>query len=210
VYRLQNGQEVADIKSVKAQQWELGMRQLLPRGFAEVSLYHLNKRDGIYQDSDRQYLNGLNTLHRGIEFDFRYRFNTEWQLSTNASYAVHTYQNNPDNGDIIKGNEIDTAPRWLVTSLLRWNPGETLSFALEAQHIDDYYLDAANTQRYSGHTLFHLRSRWQITPEAFIALNIQNLFDKRYAERADYAFGNHRYFIGLPRHGVITFKWQLK
>lgn len=209
LYRLQNGQQVADIKSVNAQQWELGLRHLFDQGFAELSLYHLKKEDGIYQDSDRQYLNGLSTLHRGIELDFRYQFNAAWQLSTNASYAVHTYQNDPSNGDALKGNEIDTAPRWLLTSKLNWNPAEHLSFAFEGHYMDNYYIDAANTERYDGHSLFHLRARWQLVKNVSIALNIQNLFDRRYAERADYAFGNHRYFIGLPRHALLSFEWQL-
>jgi outer membrane receptor protein involved in Fe transport len=209
LYRLQNGQEIADIKSVKARQWEFGVRQLFPSGYAEVSLYHLKKWDGIYQDSDRQYLNGLTTLHRGIELDFRYRFNAKWQFSTNASYAIHTYLNNPTSGIAIKGNDLDTAPRWLMTSTLNWNIAEHLSIAVAGHYLDDYFMDAANTERYEGHTLFHLRARWQLKDNMNVALNIQNLFDRRYAERADYAFGNHRYFVGRLRHGLISLEWQL-
>ncbi len=209
LYRLQNGQQVAAIDNVNARQWELGLRQLFDSGFAELTFYHLRKNDGIYQDSDRQYLNGLNTSHRGIELDSHFRIDSSWQVSTNVSYAIHRYENNPTNGVELKGNDIDTAPRWMFTGLLRWTPDDALALALEAQHLDRYYIDAANTQDYSGHTVFHFRARWQLQDDLTIALNIQNLFDRRYAERADYAFGNHRYFVGEPRNGLLSIEWQL-
>jgi outer membrane receptor protein involved in Fe transport len=96
-----------------------------------------------------------------------------------------------------------------MTSTLNWNIAEHLSIAFEGHYLDDYFIDAANTKRYEGHTLFHLRARWQLKDNMNVALNIQNLFDRRYAERADYAFGNHRYFVGRPRHGLISLEWQL-
>ena len=61
LYRLQNGQLIADIESVNAEQLELGVRYSNNVIFTEISLYNLDKSNGIYQDSDRQYLNGLDT-----------------------------------------------------------------------------------------------------------------------------------------------------
>ena len=38
---------------------------------------------------------------------------------------------------------------------------------------------------------------------------VTNLSDEEYAERADYAFGDYRYFIGEPRSLFVDIGWQL-
>jgi iron complex outermembrane recepter protein len=57
-----------------------------------------------------------------------------------------------------------------------------------------YFTNAANTRRYPGHDIFDLRAAWSVTPGAELSLAVRNLADKRYAERADFAFGADRYF----------------
>ena len=78
---------------------------------------------------------------------------------------------------------------------------------IERQQIDDYYLDAANTQSYEGHQIYNLRGNWQINPQLAASLAVLNLTDERYAERADFAFGNHRYFVGEPRNLMLKLKY---
>ena len=41
-----------------------------------------------------------------------------------------------------------------------------------------------------------------------VALRLTNLLDDRYAERADFAFGNYRYFPGAGRR--ISVEWQYR
>jgi len=37
-----------------------------------------------------------------------------------------------------------------------------------------------------------------------LLLRAENIFDTRYANRADFAFGNERYFPGRPRSLFVT------
>ena len=79
---------------------------------------------------------------------------------------------------------------------------------LRGQFIDDYYLNAENTSIYAGHTLVHARAEYQHSSQLNFALNIDNLLDKRYAERANYSsFTQERYFPGKPRNLKFTVKY---
>jgi len=73
---------------------------------------------------------------------------------------------------------------------------------LEGMHVGHYFLDAANTASYPGHDVANLRLTWKRSPALNAALRIDNLFDKRYADRADFAFGSYRYF---PARGRAVF-----
>src|SRR5699024_12123243 len=100
---------------------------------------------------------------------------------------------------IVSGRSIPAAPERMASASLNWRPGSRLQMQLTAEHVGRYWLDARNSKRYNGHTLAHLsgvvalNSRWEL------ALRLRNLFDRRYAERADYAFGGYRYFPGAGR-----------
>jgi outer membrane receptor protein involved in Fe transport len=65
--------------------------------------------------------------------------------------------------------------------------------------LGDYYLDAANEHRYDGHELLNLRWQQSVGRRWLVTLRINNLANTHYAERADFAFGNYRYFPGRDR-----------
>ena len=46
----------------------------------------------------------------------------------------------------------------------------------------------------------------EIAYGAFLSLSVINLFDEKFAKRADYAFGNARFFPGEARHFNIGLK----
>ena len=64
---------------------------------------------------------------------------------------------------------------------------------------DSTNLDAANAHRYDGHDLLHLRVAQRLDRHWHASARITNLGNERYAERADFAFGNYRYFPGAER-----------
>ena len=71
---------------------------------------------------------------------------------------------------------------------------------LEWVHQGGYFLDAANAHRYSGHDLWHLSWRQKFSGRFAAELQLNNLGNQRYAERADFSsFSGDRYFIGEPR-----------
>ena len=73
--------------------------------------------------------------------------------------------------------------------------------------MDDYFLDPANSAQYDGHQLIHLRAGYELTPQWNMSVRLMNVLDEDYAERADFAFGNYRYFVGEPRSLFINIRW---
>ena len=79
---------------------------------------------------------------------------------------------------------------------------------LEWIYLSSYYLEPDNEHEYDGHSLVNLRvtstfgSSWRGT------LRLTNLLDVDYAERADYGFGNYRYFVGQPLGAYVEVSYQ--
>ena len=90
------------------------------------------------------------------------------------------------------------------------NFNEDTSLAFEIEHMSSYYTDAANLHEYEGHTLYHARFIRKINDTFKTYIRVENMFDKAYAERADFnAFGGDRYFPGLPREFYIGLEYIL-
>ncbi|MGH8496185.1 MAG: hypothetical protein ACREVN_08610 [Gammaproteobacteria bacterium] len=70
---------------------------------------------------------------------------------------------------------------------------------LEWTHLGAYYLDAENRHRYPGHDLLNLPAAYRLSPRWQVAARLTNLTDRAYADRADFAFGEFRYFPGRDR-----------
>lgn len=213
LYRLQNGQVVSEVESQKANAIEIGIRSQPLANYWEVNLFAMNKDDVIFQNSDREIVTGAETSHRGIEFLIRRKLSDNWMLQSNISYAQHRYENNVDlrgsGTELIKGNDIDTAPELLSSMQLIWQLPGSMTAELEWVHIDDYFTNPENTKDYDGHDLLNLRFRYHWNDGWSSLIRVTNLTDELYAERADFAFGNDRYFVGEPRSIFIAIEGSI-
>ncbi|MEH6609623.1 MAG: TonB-dependent receptor [Halioglobus sp.] len=206
LYRLQAGQQTADLDSEKIDSLEFGLRgQLSPELSYDLSFYSMNKEDVIFQDANRQNVSGAKTRHYGGELSIDYSFAENLYLGLDVTSARHTYDSRIElrgsSGDI-KGNDIDTAPRVFGSARLGWDTnaliGQQSQLELEWVYMDKYYLEPDNEHEYDGHSLLNLRFTADINERWGIGLRVTNLLDEDYAERADFGFGNYRYFVGQP------------
>ena len=81
--------------------------------------------------------------------------------------------------------------------------GLPVSSEIEWLWVAKYWVDPNNEHQYDGHQLLNLRAAWTVTPKLTVTVVATNLLDEGYAERADFGFGNYRYFVGEPRSAVI-------
>jgi len=163
----------------------------------------MNKQQVILKDSDGFLVNDGETSHRGIEWQLGYKLNADWQIATAGAWAKHLYSNSsPLNGVSVNGNDIDTAPRYQGSAQLRYQPSERITAEVEWLYLGRYFLDAANNHQYPGHNVLNLSLR-QSFDHWELRLLATNLGDKRIADRADFAFGSYRYFVGEGR-GVLA------
>jgi outer membrane receptor protein involved in Fe transport len=200
LYRLQSGQLKADLESEEVSNAEIGLRGNWSRVNASITAYRLEKDNIILQDSNRLNFSNGKTLRRGIELDFSWNILDNLRLDVQGSYAKSQYDNNVLG---VEGNEIDTAPRQLASAQLLWKPFSATTAELEWVHVGEHYLDEANTAMYDGHNLVNLRLAQGLTKGLEISVRVTNVTDEDYAERADFAFGNYRYFIGEPRSAYV-------
>lgn len=211
LYRLQNNQSVADLDPVEISSAEIGLDGAADAWQYGITAYYMDKDNEIITDSNRLNLNNSHTTHRGLELSGALDLNEQWRVSGAYNFARHTYENDEISGGVnINGNDVDTAPRKFGSFQLRWQPMATLFTELEWVSSGKYFTNPENLNEYEGHDLLNLRTRWQATTDITLALNILNLTDEKYAERADFSFGNDRYFPGEPLRAFFSVNWKFR
>jgi iron complex outermembrane receptor protein len=210
LYRLQRQQTVADLESEVADAAELGLRWRAPTASLDLAVFHMDKDDVILRDSAGFNVSGGKTRHRGIEYEGDWSFADGWTVSTAGTYARHEYRFTAavDQGEqITSGNDIDTAPRELNSLRLR-RAGELIDAELEWLWVGAYWANASNTARYGGHDVGNLRLSVEPAKDWTMTLRVTNLLDVAYADRADFAFGDYRYFPGRGRAYFVEVGWR--
>ena len=206
LYELQRGQNVVDLNSVTLNSFELGWRGASGRWSWDSDVYYMLKNNFIFRDSNGFNVSNGRIRSRGLEFSLDYRLSSHWEMLADGSYAIHryAYSANLSPGDYLaNGNDVKYAPRSLGGLRLRWTPRDGTRVELQWTHIGGYFLDESNQHRYGGQDLWNLRVQQQLPRGWALALRVTNLTNKAYAERADYSFGNYRYFPGDGREMFI-------
>jgi outer membrane receptor protein involved in Fe transport len=204
-YRLQNLQTIQPLEVETLDSYEIGTRGEVGGIRYDIAAYTMKKDNFFFRDSDGLNVPNGKTDHKGIEValdgevaeigDGMIKWNA------NASWSDQTYDFTRDvaavGEDIIPGNRIDTAPEYLADFGLGWE-NDRFSIFGSTEYVSEYYTNAANTARYDGHMIYHLRGAWRFSDKLEAFGIIRNLMDERYADRADFAQGADRYFPGEP------------
>ena len=200
LYRLQRGQDVADLDAELLDAVEFGLRGSAMLDWELVGFYQ-RKRNFIFCDAEGFNVSDGKTGHRGVEFSLRHRLTDTLSAAARGTYAIHWYRFDRDlGGELIeRGRDVSSAPRQLASADLTWRPDDRWLAQLAVEHTGRYWLDAENTRRYGGHTLWHAFLRRDLAEDWTASVRLRNLTNRRYAERADFAFGNFRYFPGAGR-----------
>ena len=212
LYRLQNDQSVADLDSVELDSYEVALVGSGVDWNYSASLYFMDKENEILQNSARENLNDSHTQHQGLELELGYEFSATLSATTVLNFVRHTYENSQLSGAIdIKGNEVDTAPNRFGNLRLNWQVTPSIHTELEWIMMGDYFTNPENTAKYDGHNLLNLRGQYQLNKELSFSLNIMNLTDEKYAERADWTtFTGNRYFPGEGLRAYFGVNWSFK
>jgi outer membrane receptor protein involved in Fe transport len=213
LYRLQRQQTVAELDSEHLDSLELGWRYR-PFGPLSISaaLFAMNKSNVILRESNGFNVGNGSTRHRGFEYEMSYESahpSMPLRLALAGTLARHEYAFTRaiEGGEsIADGNDVDTAPRQVHNLDLRLPFGEARNWeaGMNVAYVGSYYLDAANTARYPGHRVANLRLGWSSPKLLRVTLRIDNVFDTAYADRADFAFGNYRYFPARGRAAFLS------
>jgi outer membrane receptor protein involved in Fe transport len=209
-YRLQNLQTEERLEVETLDSFEVGARGEAAGIRFDIAAYTARKDNFFFRDADGLNVPNGKTDHTGIEAGLDGEFGQwnggafTWNLNTSWSDQTYAFTRNVANSaeDIVDGAEIDTAPNWLADAGLGW-ANQTFSILATAEYVGEYFTNAANTASYDGHLIGHVRGAWRFNDrlEAFVI--VRNVTDERYADRADFGFGNDRYFPGEPLNATF-------
>lgn len=169
----------------------------------EFAAFAMKKDNFFFRNANGFNVTNGKTNHIGVEGSLTAKLSPWLTLSADGTLAKHSYDfteivGSPAN-NILDGFRIDSAPDTLGTLRLTAKPNPKVMGEIEWRHVGSYFTNPGNTQKYSGHDIFVLRGRYGLSDTLSVFGRVDNLLDRRYADRADFAFGNERYFPGRPR-----------
>lgn len=210
-------ESLLQLKPVIVDSYELGLRGKQGRFNYEVAAYYMTKKDDIVSYTDpatnqRRVVNAGQTEHRGVELGLGAQLAEAWRADVSLSRAQHRYEKWVVNGTSdYSGKDMEAAPKIMANTRLTYHPASLNGgrVQLEWVKLGSYWQDQANTLKYAGHDLFHLRANYPVTRQFEVWGGINNLLDKRYAETAGVDGSIASYTAGLPRIFTIGIqgKW---
>ena len=208
-------QAAVTLKPVNVDSYEMGLRGNSSAGVGyEASLYRMTKHDDIlsYKDPVTTATTSTNageTLHQGIEIGVKADIAKTLRLDIAYSYAKHTYEQWVLDPIVAaanySGNEMESAPRTIANIRLTYSPAMMNggSVGAEVVTLGNYWLDAANTQKYAGHDLLNLSASYFFNQDWQVYARLNNVTNKRYAESASLSGVNQVLAPGLPLSGIV-------
>ena len=209
LYRLQSGQQTADLDSEQIDSVEVGLRHDSESLSLDIAAFVMRKQNSVFRDAEGFNVSGARTRHDGIEAAVDWQITPAWALAMNATYARHRYDFDTvaARGEtFVSGRDVDTAPRWMGSAEIGYDDGGRVRAALQWVSMGRYFVDAENRFDYPGHDLLNLRATLEATRRLTITARLNNIADRAIADRADYAFGDYRYFPGRGRELFVEFR----
>jgi iron complex outermembrane receptor protein len=213
LYRLQRQQSIADLDSERIDSFELGMRGYFGPFRYALAGFVMEKDNVIFRDANAFNVSDGRTDHEGIEYELAWSPIATLTLAAAGTYARHKYafDRAVEGGEtIVSGRDVDTAPRHVHTARVSWQFVPSAHAELEWVSVGRYYLDASNEHEYGGHDLLNLRLGYRFLENWSATLRVNNLTDRAYADRADFAFGNYRYFPGRGRTAFVEVSYRAR
>ena len=168
----------------------------------EITAFTAWKDNFFFRNANGFNVTNGKTRHEGIEASFDLWLANGFSLKGAGTLARHSYNFTETVGnaanDITEGDRVDTAPDTIGNLALHYDD-QNFGGYLRWTHVGEYFTNPGNTNVYPGHDIFTLGGHVDISDSLKLSLRLDNVFNTLYADRADFAFGNERFFPGRPR-----------
>ena len=199
LFRLQKGQTLADLDSEEMNSLEIAFINEDDTSRNQIVFYYSKKNNYIFKDASSNMILGGRSRHRGLELTGSKVLNSKFSLKYAFNLTEHLYDFTNSSIGIYSGNDIDTSPNLFGSVFFNYEINERIKFQIEQEFMDEYYTEPSNLYIYKGHNLTNVRSFYEVNKNLSLNFSVINLFDKAYAERADYSsFSGERFFPGIP------------
>lgn len=143
---------------------------------------------------------------RGLDLEAKAQLTQELSLIGAYSYMdSEVIRGSLRDGSSLKGNEFATVPKHSASLWSYYDvPGTDVSVGLGARYVGAYYLNAANTSKTEGTTLFDAAFNYKIAKGTDLALNVSNLFDEQHVVGSGTA---NYYNPGREITAKVSYSW---
>ncbi len=209
------------LDAATARNVEMGLKGRARDWSVDLAIYHTVVSDEIVSvlnpDMTTEFQNAGETLKNGVEISGRYDFAERFWVEAGFAYSDYTFT---DFDELVRtgptltpvdrsGNHLPYVPRQQYSLGLGYSHPNGFRAVVRSNSWGSYYMDNANTEMYEGYDfLTNLMLGYSHGPHS-LQLNVENLFDKRYASEAKKStYGDKSYSAGAPRSAMLTYAYN--
>lgn len=196
--------------------YEMGAERQTERQSLQFNIYHLQLNNEIAYDPTQTALQPFGatsnldrTLRDGITITDRFRLNTMVDFNSQLNYVRARFDSGP-----YSGNVIPTVPAWTASEAINYQMTPHWKTTYTALYISSSYAsnDVANISKKSRNYLLIMLALQYLFKHGSLGLQIDNLFDQRYARYTVYDVVTHSnfYYPASGRCFLLTAKLNLE
>ena len=214
-----------DLEKTTSQNYEIGLKARTPSISYDIAFYQNDVKDEIIQIKNDAnnivYDNAGDTQKRGFEFNGSYQINSNIEFGASYAYSNFKYKNFSESEvtsyfptkTVVThdraGNYLPYIPKNQYSFYTTFKMANGFKSRITTKSWGSYYMDSANTQKYSGYNFVTDLMLGYEKKEHSIQLNIKNITDKYYAMQAEKALdGDVSYKAASPRSTMLTYTYK--
>jgi iron complex outermembrane receptor protein len=214
-------QSNSELDAATARNVEIGLKGREQVWSFDLSVYRTTVSDEIVsvldEDLTTDFQNAGETLKKGVELSGRYAVSQNIWIEGSYAYSDYTFT---DFVELVRtgrnqtpvdrsGNQLPYVPRQQYSLGLGYSHPLGIKAVLRSNSWGSYYVDNANTEKYDGYDFLTNLMLSYATGSHTLSLNVENLFDKRYAtEVKKSTSGEKTYSAGAPRNAMLSYTYQ--
>jgi len=190
---LSAGAATSDLKPEETVNYELGTKwdMFHDRLSLTAAVFRTEKKNTRILVDTLTYENGGESRVDGLELSASGKLTDQWQVFAGYSYLKSELVDpglNGRNGVIStgssKGNEMPNTPKNTFSLWTTYDVTPKLTIGGGAFYVDEVYGDAGNTVYVPSYTRYDAMASYKLTKNVDLQLNVQNLTDKTYYDKA--------------------------
>ena len=207
-----------------SQSFDLGYRYASSRSIVSVALWQTSFQNRIVSSRDldpaspffNEFIDrNLGDVEQwGLDAQAGYELFDGFSVYASAAYNDSEVQDDIQTGPatflLTKGKTIVETPDWTFAGRVDWQATPDFNVGLQGKYVGRRFSTDINDEEFPEYTVFDLDARYDLTDtfgikNAFIQLNVINLFEERY--QANISTGNSGFRTGSegsPRTAMIT------
>lgn len=195
------------LKPAKSMNYEVGLKMRSPAWAFDAAAYYNPVRDDIvqvYTDGESVYQNSGVTERKGVELSLSHALTKELTLGGSYTYSDYVYDRFHEVvGTTTRdrsGNRVPLVPMNQYSVFAEYKHAETgLKARVQSNTWESYQMDNANSEEYGGFWFVtNVMLGWDINPNHSLSLNVDNVFDQRYAVEAKKDTRGSQTYTGAP------------